>query len=362
MREACPLAEDGDQDVDGDGHPHLDAYGVLGCPVESLDSQMLLDPLEEKFDLPAGLVQVGDSEGRQEEVVGDEHKVFVCRRIAVADPAQGVWIMAMRDESGECDRLVEADARRFVRRMRIPPVEPGALPCPGDEKRPAPVQAVQPGVIQIGPVHDVKRPRVEAKLVQDVHVVDAAGRDDNYGGEVAAQRQKRMELDGGLRPPERRPRKKGEAQIDGRRVQRVRRLLQLRAKNLCSVKVRGLGDQDVCEVGEDVPVPLLVGVGQRAAGCAGPYPAVIQFRPESPEAGLDVPETLPVCQLGERKDQELLVAAHRPDMKIALVPFDALRQLVLRQPVHELGKNGPSLVHDLPLPVVDTGKGWRKRL
>ena len=79
MREACPLADDGDQDINGDGNPYLDSDGILGGAVKGFDAEMLLDPLEEKFHLPAGLVQAGDSQSGLDEVVGDENEIFSCR-------------------------------------------------------------------------------------------------------------------------------------------------------------------------------------------------------------------------------------------------------------------------------------------
>ena len=45
--EAKTFSEDGHQDEDGDGGPDLDEHGI-GCgSVEGLDTQVLLDPLEE---------------------------------------------------------------------------------------------------------------------------------------------------------------------------------------------------------------------------------------------------------------------------------------------------------------------------
>lgn len=47
------LADDRHQDVDGDGDPDLIFDRIFRCAEERLDSQMLLDPFEEQFHLPA---------------------------------------------------------------------------------------------------------------------------------------------------------------------------------------------------------------------------------------------------------------------------------------------------------------------
>jgi len=57
------LPDDGHQHVHGDGNPDLGLDGVEAGTVESLDSQVLLDPFEEEFDLPSTLVQLRDGQG-----------------------------------------------------------------------------------------------------------------------------------------------------------------------------------------------------------------------------------------------------------------------------------------------------------
>jgi hypothetical protein len=51
---------------------------------------VLLDPLEEEFDAPAALVEFGDRERRQLEVVGEERHLLVCgsSRICVRSGGQ----------------------------------------------------------------------------------------------------------------------------------------------------------------------------------------------------------------------------------------------------------------------------------
>jgi hypothetical protein len=48
----------------GPGGPDLDQYGILGGSVKGLNFQVLLDPLEKKFDLPAAGGRVQPPPGR----------------------------------------------------------------------------------------------------------------------------------------------------------------------------------------------------------------------------------------------------------------------------------------------------------
>ena len=61
-----------DQQVRGHDNPNLRLHRVLARAKEHLDSQMLLDPLEEQFHLQALAVQVGDQLRCEREVVGWE--------------------------------------------------------------------------------------------------------------------------------------------------------------------------------------------------------------------------------------------------------------------------------------------------
>jgi hypothetical protein len=46
---------------------------------------MLLDPFEEQLDLPARFVKLGDGEGVEGEIVGEEHQPLTGLRICAAD-------------------------------------------------------------------------------------------------------------------------------------------------------------------------------------------------------------------------------------------------------------------------------------
>jgi hypothetical protein len=51
---------DRNKHVSGDPNPDLRLHGILACAQECFDSQMLLDPFEEQFDLPALTIQIGN--------------------------------------------------------------------------------------------------------------------------------------------------------------------------------------------------------------------------------------------------------------------------------------------------------------
>jgi hypothetical protein len=83
--ESQPLANDGDEYVNRDCNPDLSLHSVLAGAKESLDSQVLLDPLEKQLHLPPRLVDGGDSKGRKCEVVSEKDKSLVGFQIKIGD-------------------------------------------------------------------------------------------------------------------------------------------------------------------------------------------------------------------------------------------------------------------------------------
>ena len=80
------------------------------------------------------------------------------------------------------------------------------------------MQGVDPGEVDVAPVHDIKASRLEGNPVEDVHVVELALRDVDEARDTAAQVEQGVQLDRALGLAELRPREQREAQVDGRRV------------------------------------------------------------------------------------------------------------------------------------------------
>src|SRR5450759_1486600 len=77
-----------DEHVSGNGAPDLSLHGVLARAQEFFDSQMLLDPLEEQFYLPAVLVKLGDDRCWQRRVVGQKNQGLAGFRVFESHPTQ----------------------------------------------------------------------------------------------------------------------------------------------------------------------------------------------------------------------------------------------------------------------------------
>jgi hypothetical protein len=68
------LFQDGNKDEDRQGNPDLRVDRVERGAIEGLDAQMLFDPFEEQFDLPARAIDLGDRDSIQQEVVCEKDR------------------------------------------------------------------------------------------------------------------------------------------------------------------------------------------------------------------------------------------------------------------------------------------------
>src|SRR3990172_10762811 len=80
---------------------------------------MLLHPFEKQFDLPPASVKLGDGDGRQREVVGEEHQALAGLGILELDAAQGRVEALARIEAREHDGLIANQTGAGIDRMRI---------------------------------------------------------------------------------------------------------------------------------------------------------------------------------------------------------------------------------------------------
>src|SRR2546425_11051305 len=138
--------------------------------------------------------------------------------------------------------LIEAQAGAFVHRMRVTPAAGEPLLGARDEEGGALVQAMQPGKVQIAAIDDVERTGFVSQLIEDVHIVNPAGSDNNHGGVVAAQGKERVQFESGSVSAELGPREERQTQFDGRGVQRVGGGLQFQAESFVSIQRGGMPD------------------------------------------------------------------------------------------------------------------------
>ena len=83
----------------------------------------------------------------------------------------------------------------------------------------------------------------------------------NKRWDIATQIQQGVHLDSGLVLAELGPREQRKTQVNGRRIERVKIVIQFETDRIFGMKGPRYPDQIVCEVGEDAPVVLFVSIG-----------------------------------------------------------------------------------------------------
>jgi hypothetical protein len=83
--------QEGKKEVNAQSDPDLSKYRVMRCAKERFDFQVLLDPFEKEFDLPAFLVEISDGLGIQVIGIGDITVLLAGFRIDVTDDTQRLW-------------------------------------------------------------------------------------------------------------------------------------------------------------------------------------------------------------------------------------------------------------------------------
>ena len=337
--------QNSDEQINGDGGPDLGAHRVGRGAVKGFDTQMLLDPFEEEFDLPASPIELGNGQRWHGEVVGQEDEEFAGEGIAIADAAERVRVIVLSLPACHHHGLVKTQAGGFIHGPGVTTGATKVLSGASDEESTALVEAMPAGEVEIAAIHDVKRTGLPDDLVKEVDIMNTARGNNDDGGKVALQGQQRVQFDGGLVTAESSPRKQREAQVNGGGVQRVSRGLEFKAKRFIGVERGGLLDQHLGEVGKDAPVPLFVGHRQRVAGGGLPDAGVIELRAEGRQTGFDVAQTFAPRQLGERQHKELFVSGQLADAEVAVITGDTLVEFVFGQEVEELGEDGATFVH-----------------
>ena len=338
----------GYQHIHRKGDPDLGENRVFGGAVKGFDPQMLFEPTKEEFYLPAAAIQIGHSNSRNREVVGQEDKTPGRFRIDKLDQAQFVRIIPMRVEVDEHDGLVAMQSGVAIHRMGVEPSIPGIALGSGDEESGLGGDVLQTGKVEIAPIEDIERAGFDGKQVQCVHIVDFSRRYMHPAGDVPPQIEQCMRLDRTDVLSEPCPWKERQAETDGGGIEGVDCLCQLHVEAVGAVQIPGLDDQRLGEVRPNPPIAMRVGMGQCAAGNRGAHTHVIELCLMGTKTALDIPQSFPIGELRESHAQVLVHAGEGLDVSLPIVTFDTTGELLVRNELHHLRKDCTTSVHGPP--------------
>ena len=180
------LIETGHFKVNADGNPDLGSYGVLAGTVESFDTQILLDPLEEQFDLPTAFVDGCNGQCGQVEVVGEENQTFICQWIHKADTTQMSWKITFGLICVQADNLVTPQSGGLVDWTGLAYVKTRITFYSDNKESSCLVDGVKTSKINVSTIEYIDTPGFETNLVEEVHVMHGTVR--NADGNIERHR------------------------------------------------------------------------------------------------------------------------------------------------------------------------------
>src|SRR4249919_1828279 len=139
---------------------------------------MLLDPFEEQLDLPARFVKLGDGEGVEGEIVGEEHQPLTGLRIIELDPAQRTVETLARIEAGQENCLIAYQPGRAIDGSRIAAASLEIGLGASDEETSGIIETRKPLEIDIASVHNIEGASFGKKLIQNVDIMHLAIADE----------------------------------------------------------------------------------------------------------------------------------------------------------------------------------------
>lgn len=324
------LLDDGDQDVDADGDPDLRLHSVRGGAVKRLDAQVLLDPFEEQFHLPTAFVQLGNRQGIENKVVGQEDETLAGVRIDVLDASEVGGVFDGGIDSSEDNGLIAAQSGALVHATLRHAAKLKILLAAGDEERHVLLKPIQAAKVDVATVHDIEGTGFQKQMVEGFDIVGFSAGNVDKTGDVAAQVDEGMEFDRRLAPAKLRPGEQGQTEIDGRGIEGIDRFFQIDCQWFAGIKVPGMANEDMGKIGVDAPVATRVGLGQGVPRHRTTNADVIQLGAERIQTDFDVAQTGPVCQLGKRHAQKLIETGEPPRAIIALVSAHATIEIAFR--------------------------------
>lgn len=354
--EAEVVLDNGDEAICDDGHMNLYPDSVLGLAPEGLDSEMLLDPLEKEFHLPAVAVKQGDVLGGKIEVVCvvDERPSEVW--CVVDDTPEVGRVVSLVPPAGEADGLVEQDIVLPVDRL-VPSdnLEVGVSLLADDEERPDSMYGEEPRKVKVSAVEDIAGvglvcEPIHRLVVADIGVCDTVeyrylGDDVNLG----------VYADAGLGAAEMCPSENRHAEVDGCGVHGIE----------TSVKFKLLGDSSLLCKGHHVECILLENPGVAEHVCLREGVSDNWLRAESKlvaSFGMGFRNVGKFAKapasnkLSEDEDKHVAPMGESPVPGPVIILVDNPPEPLLRKKHRDLRKNVLSVVHPCLVLVTETRK------
>jgi len=181
-----------DQHISADCDPDLRLDRVLGRTEKCLDSQVLFDPLEEQFDLPALAIQPCNQFGLERKVVGQKRNAFA-GFVFGHHAAQRDGIVLAGIENRQYTGLIANDVRLgAIYWAGVAALELGVGLGSDYKESIGLMNGEQPLEIEVAPIEQIISARLDDQLIQDVDFVRLAVADMNINVGMAQRKSSKV--------------------------------------------------------------------------------------------------------------------------------------------------------------------------
>lgn len=331
--------------------------------------QMLLNPFEEQFHVPAFAVEFCYGQSIVSEMIGQETIDVAGGEVFIGDHSQVFGIALSGLVGSESDDLISDNTCTFVERIRRDNIVLHIVLCPGNEECSVPVYSVEETEeVNISLIHNIDCTHLYAEFIQHPDIMYGSICEIDECRDITTKIEKRMHLHTSLCLAELCPRTELQTKTDCTAVEGIDRIVKIQPEGrVISIKRPHFIDESLPEVPIYAPVAEFVCLSQSVTGNCITDTAHIQLVGDCRKTCFDIPETVLVRVLSHTHYQELVVAGEVPDTIVPVVAGNAIVELASWNEGHNLGKYCASLVHrgndsGLSRKAIDSNRVHRKNV
>ena len=340
------LIETGHHQVNADCDPDLSSHGVLGCAEKCFDAQVLFDPLEEQFDLPAAFVNGSDGLCWQIEVICQEDQALSSLGIEEADTSEFFRVVSFTFVSAQPNGLIAAQTAGLVDWTRLTQAKSHIAFCPDDKVGVRAFDSKESGKVQVSTVEDIDASCFKEHPIHEVNVMNRSLCNLHENRDRTSQVNLSVEFNRGFSPAEMSPRKHRQAQINRGGIDGINHLVDVEPVGVFPIKSSCFANQHLRECFVNTPVTMLVRISEIGSCDVASDTHRVEMRASS-QAGFNISKTLPESYLSKSHSKKLISGSHAFTRSRHRVKRHAAIELLAVDEIGNLSENKAASVHPL---------------
>lgn len=342
------LIETGHHEVNTNGDPNLGSYGVITGSIEGLDSEILLDPFEEEFDLPTTLINGSDGQGGQREIIREESQTLVRFGIEKGNAAKAVGVIPFALLGVQDYNLIASEAGGFINNAGITHGESGIGFAAYNEESVSLMDTKKTTEIQVSAIKNVDTSSFKYHAIQEVDIMHRPIGNADEHRDRAGKVDLSVQLDSRFCASKRGPREYCKTKIYGRSIYSVNHFFDVQPVRVITVQMARFPDQDLPDRFIDSPIPEFICVGEIGSGDFTSNAHCKEMLTVA-QTSLDITQSFAERNLCEAHRKELITGTHATAPPRHRVAFGAALKLFAVECIHNLGEDQASFVHEASL-------------